>query len=149
MAIKPMMNFAMQLKHLPKGVNKQAFIDRVCNVRKVDALRATEDLGQYALDALHVERRMQAYEAFSGINVRSSMDSFWAQNSSTNGKAGKIRILIDEIKSRINTFYSKNPARKVEEELRDDLNQQIKNFEHYQHQAKSLGIDISDLDIDF
>ena len=42
--VRPIVNFAFQLKHL-KGVNKQAFIDKVCDVKKVEALRIVDDFG--------------------------------------------------------------------------------------------------------
>ena len=148
MAIKPMMNFAMQLKHL-KGVNKQAFIDKVCNVRKVDALRAAEDLGQFAIDSLHIDRRAQVYEAFTGIDMKRSMQSFHSQNSRSNGKVGYIDDLIDELRDRISRFYSENPVRKSEDDIATKLNERIHRLVGLENEAKSLGIDYSDLDILF
>ena len=58
--VRPIMNFAFQLKHL-KGINKQAFIDKVCDVKKVEALRIVDDFG-IAREAFQ-ERRKQIYEA--------------------------------------------------------------------------------------
>lgn len=147
MAIKPMMNFAMQLKHL-KGVNKQALIDNVCNVRKIEALRAAEDLGETFVSALHGKRRQQAYEAFTGIDFNKAVRTFASQQEPTNDKISRLAKLIDELRCRIRTSIERKPSVK---EINDVgvLKELTDKFKHYKSEAESLGIDYSDLDILF
>ena len=64
--IKPMMNFAMQLKYLPKGINKQQFIDKTLGVDKIAAYRAAEDIGY--LDFMRAESRGKIYEVFENVD---------------------------------------------------------------------------------
>ena len=132
--VRPIVNFAFQLKHL-KGVNKQAFIDNVCDVKKVEALRIVEDFG-VAREVFN-ERRKQIYEAFTGLKF----DNVWEtlnRETYEKGTAEYLNNMARGLERAIDNTVS--GSRKNELALAESLNR----YHHYLERAKSLGIDVSD-----
>ena len=125
-------SFVGALKNVP-AKSKQAFIDKACNVKKVDALRAAEDLGVSA--NLLAERRADVYEAFTGVNVRDAIKAYNMSCKNSGKLVDTMEQTVKELQKRVESHS--DVMRANNEEYMAKSQDQIK---YYTEKAKALGL---------
>lgn len=141
MAVKPIMNFVFQLKHLPKTVNKQKFIDDVLNVKAIEARRMAEDLG--VADVVFFKSRANVAEAFTGVNSRNVMDTLSEIQKEDKTLSQKANNLVHKLIKRIEGACQAQ-TNATDEKL--EVSKALQYFNEVKGKAKDMGIDCSDIE---